>query len=87
MLATTPPPVKPQSRVYAVLPAAGVWPRIAADRLRKLRSMSGSMAVEALKSKCGEWISSGVGPLQRKMMVELFSRAQPTVRLHQGFVT
>ena len=49
MLATTPPPVKPQSRVYAALPVAGVWARIAADRLSKLNSMPGAVALEGLE--------------------------------------
>ena len=77
MLATTPPPVKPQSRVYAVLAATGIRARIAASRLRKLSTLSGVMAVEALKSKCEDGL--GAGALQRRMAVELFSRAQPTV--------
>ena len=65
MLATTPPTVKPQSRVYAVIPATGVWARIATSRLRTLRSMPGAMTLEGLKSKRG--VGLDAGPLQRKM--------------------
>ena len=75
MLATTPPPVKPQSRVYAVLAATGIWTRIATSRLRRLSSVSGAMALEGLKLKRrGE---RGVGPLQYGIAVELFCRSQP----------
>ena len=66
MLATTPPPVKPQPRVYAVLPAAEALAPIVANQLRKPRSISGVMAVEALKSKCGGRL--GAGRLQRKIV-------------------
>jgi hypothetical protein len=77
MLATTPPPVKPQSRVYAVLPATGVSAHIAAGRRRKMSSMSGVMIVEALKSECDGEL--GASPLQRRMAVERLPRAQPIV--------
>ena len=85
MLATTPPPVKPQSRVYAVLAATGIWTRIATDRLRKLISVSGAMALERLKLKrSGEL---GVGPLQQRVAVELFCRSQPKVRISRELWT
>jgi hypothetical protein len=80
MLATTPPPVKPQSRVYAALPAAGFWARTAAGRLREMRSMSGVISLGALKSECGGEI--GARPLQCRMTVGLFPRAQPTVVIY-----
>ena len=85
MLATTPPPVKPQPRVYAVLPEDEALARIAAYRLRKPTSISGGMAVDALKSKCGGRLSAG--RLQRKAVIELFSSAQPTVCTYQELST
>jgi rhodanese-related sulfurtransferase len=77
MLATTPPHVKPQSRVYAVLAATGVRARIATGRLCKLNSFSGAMAREGLKSKCDGGL--GTGQLQRRIAVELFRRSRPEV--------
>ena len=85
MLATTPPPVKLQSRVYVVLAATGVRTRIAAGRLRKLSSMSGAMTLEGLKSKCSGEL--GVGPLHNRIAVELFCRSQPKVRISRELRT
>ena len=85
MLATTPPPVKPQPRVYAVPPEDEASARIAACRLRKPTSISGVMAVEALEATRGGRL--GAGRLQRKTVVELFSSAQPTVCTDQELST
>jgi hypothetical protein len=49
MLATTPPPVKPQSHVYTVLAATGIRTRSATSRRRNPNSVSGAMALEELK--------------------------------------
>jgi hypothetical protein len=53
MLATTPPTVKPQSRVHAVIALHWFrWAHSVANRLRKSPSMPGLMTLKALKSKC-----------------------------------
>ena len=59
MLATTPPPVKPQSRVYVVIAATEGGTRFAKVQLREQSALSSVMAVEGLKLNCRGRLDAG----------------------------
>jgi len=77
MLSTTPPPVKLQSRVYAVLAATKVWTRCATGQLRKQSSLPSIMTAEGLELKYGSVF--GTYPLRCRMAIELFFRSQSKI--------
>ena len=72
MLATTPPPVKPQSCICAVIAATGLPTFSAPGQPRKRGFLSGVIATDGLISKHG--IVLGV---TRRTGVELSCRSQP----------